>query len=197
TNPTSARNVKVVIIRDDEYWDGDLHHRVPTDRAYLARLLRALDTADASVIALDFDERLPHTGAPGTLGDYGEIDSYKPYRDETDELVRAIGEIAERRKIVLSKTIDGPTDGPFRLGGDIFQPYGICTKLIGDGQWLNPGTPQFKLSPVAQKNISCGYIRLMDDRRRVPPPAKITGQSGVLDAFPLAIVRARAPDAVP
>src|SRR5205085_111992 len=126
TNPTDSSNVRLVIIRDDEYWDGALHHRVPTDRKYLAGILYALDKAEASVIALDFDLRLPHAGEPARLRDYAQVDPYAPYREETDELVKAIDDVARRRKIILAKALDGPADGPFTLGGDIYQPYGIC-----------------------------------------------------------------------
>src|SRR5690242_19164856 len=76
TNPADSSNVRLVIIRDDEYWDGALHHRVPTDRRYLARLIRALDKAEVPVIALDFDLRLPHAGERARLGDYAQVDPY-------------------------------------------------------------------------------------------------------------------------
>ncbi len=197
TNPAAPRNVKLVLIGDDEFWEGPLHHRVPTDRAYLARMIRALDAADASVIALDFDVRLPRRSASVRPGDYAAVDAYAPYRAETDELVRAIDDVAQRRKIVLSKTIAGPIDGPFTLVDDAYQPYGLCIGLTGDGQWSNPGTSAFLLTPDAQRNISCGYIALMTDKRRVPPPASIKGQKGQLDSFSLAIVRARDPSAAP
>ena len=198
TNRAVPRQVKLVMIGDDEYWDGPLHHRVPTDRGYLAALLLALDAADPSVIALDFDGRLPHADAPGLLRDYKEVDAYAPYVTETDALVHAIATVASNRKVVLSKTLIGPPDGPFHLGSDIYQPYGICTRLTGDGEWLNPGTPEFPLTtPAARENISCGYIRLMDDRRRVPPPLTVEGQAGKLDSFPVAIARAKSPSAIP
>ncbi len=197
TNRAAAGKARLVLIKDDEFWDGDLHHRIPTDRRYLARLIRALDDADVSVIALDFDLRLPQPDRVAQPGDYAAVDVYKPYRDETDELIRAIDEVAQRRKIVLAKTIAGPDNGPFHLSGDVFQPYGLCTGLIGDGVWRNPGTTEFPLSPEAQQNISCGYIALMDDERRIPPPAVIEGDKYRLDSFALAIVRARDPLAVP
>jgi CHASE2 domain-containing sensor protein len=193
TNPAAGQHVKLVIIRDDEFWDGELHHRIPLDRTYLARLVRALDVADASVIAIDLDVRLPHPTGVVKPGDYSAVDSFSQYRDETAELIHAIDEVAGRRNIVLSKTIDGPIDGPFQLLNDIYQPYGICIKLTGDGRWDNPGTPEFPIGPEAQQNIACGYVALMVDKRRVPPPVKIAGQVGVLDSFALAIVRARYP----
>src|SRR5579871_1735975 len=59
TNPTQPGNVRLVIIRDDAFWKAPLNHRTPTNRHYLAGLMRALKTAGASVIALDFDLRSP------------------------------------------------------------------------------------------------------------------------------------------
>jgi CHASE2 domain-containing sensor protein len=193
TNPARFRDVRLVLIRDDEYWGGAPHHRVPIDRAYLAALVNALDTADAAVIALDFDVPLPEPLAGGPLqpGDYQAVDSYAPYRAEADVLARAIANVATRRKIVLAKSIKGPIDGPFELQDDIYQAYGLCNRLVADGTWDNPGTPAFPLTPQARANISCGYIALMVDKRRVPPPRPIVGQAGWLDSFPLAIIRAR------
>jgi CHASE2 domain-containing sensor protein len=197
TNPTQPRNVKLLLIGDDEFWDGALHHRTPIDKSYVAQLVRRLDEAEASVIALDFDVRLASPGRAVPPGDYVAVDSYEPYRIETDALIRAIDDVAQRRKIVLSKTILGPTGGPFTLGADICQPYGICVHLGADGQWVNPGTPEFPLTQVAQRNLSCGYIALMPDKRQVPPPAQVEGEARRLDSFPLAIVRARDPAAAP
>ena len=195
TNPSSPRNVKLVLIGDDEYWDGPLHHRSPTDQAYLAQIVRSLDMADASVIALDFDVRLPHPTEAVALQNYAAIDAV--YRGETETLIRALDDVSQRRKIVLSKTITGPSNGPFAFGADVYQPYGLCTKLDANGQWESPGTPEFPLTNGASKNISCGYIALMPDKREVPPPVQIKGQAGLLDSFPLAIVRARNPGAAP
>jgi hypothetical protein len=192
TNPAAARSVKLVFINDDEYWLGSLHHRTPTDRTYLGRVVRALDATGASIIALDFDLRVPDPDADVTPGDYGDIDPYKPYRDETDQLVRAIDEVAQRRKVVIVKTF-GYGDGGYRFEGDAYQAYGICNKLKRDGSWQNPGTKEFPLTPAAQKNIFCGYIALMPDKRLVPPPIKISGEPGKLDSFPSAIARAHDP----
>ena len=192
TNPAAARSVKLAFISDDEFWLGDLHHRSPTNRAYLARIVRALDESGASIIALDFDLRVPDPDATVTPGDYSDIDPYKPYRDETDQLVRVIDDVAKRRKLVLVKTF-GYGDNGYRFEGDAYQAYGICNKLNRDGSWQNPGTKEFPLTPAAQKNIFCGYIALMPDKRLVPPSIKISGEAGKLDSFPFAIARAHDP----
>lgn len=192
TNPAAARSVKLAFISDDEFWLGDLHHRSPTNRVYLAKIVKSMDEAGASIIALDFDLRVPNPEADVTPGDYSDIDPYKPYRDETDQLVRVIDDVAKRRKLVLVKTF-GYGDNGYRFEGDAYQAYGICNKLNPDGSWQNPGTKEFPLTPQAQKNIFCGYIALMPDKRLVPPPIKISGEAGKLDSFPFAIARAHDP----
>jgi len=192
TNPAAARSVKLVFINDDEFWFGDLHHRTPTNRVYLSRVIGALDQAGASIIALDFDLRVPDPDANVTPGDYQDIDPYKPYRDETDQLVRVIDDVATRRKLVLVKTF-GYGDSGYRFEGDAFQAYGICNGMNRDGSWKNPGTKEFPLTAQAQKNIYCGYIALMPDKRLVPPPIKISGEPAKLDSFPFAIARAHDP----
>ena len=193
TNPAAARSVKLVFISDDEFWLGSLHHRSPTDRTYLGKVIKALDEFGASIIALDFDLRVPDPDAIVTPGDYSDIDPYKPYRDETDQLVRVIDDVATRRKLVLVKTFYYGNDGGYRFEGDAFQAYGICNRLNRDGSWQNPGTKEFPLMPQAQKNIFCGYIALETDKRLVPPPIKISGEVGKLDSFPFAIARAHDP----
>jgi len=197
THPAFPRSVKLVFIGDDEFWLGSLHHRTPTDRTYLASVVRALDAAGAGIIALDFDLRVPDPEANVAPGDYADVDLYKPYRDETDRLIRAIDDVAQRRKIVVVKTFGYGDDGGYRFEGDAYQAYGICNRLNRDGSWENPGTKEFPLSPVAQRNIFCGYIALMPDKRLVPPPIKISGEPGKLDSFPFAIARARNPERPP
>ena len=77
---------------------------------------------------------------------------------------------------------------------DAYQPYGICERLTRDGVWQNQTVVKgFELSGDAPRNISCGYIALMDDPRQVPPPVGVEGQKNTLDSFPMAIARARLP----
>lgn len=217
TAPQAPRWAKLVLINDDVFWEGELDHRSPTNRKYLAKLIRALDQADAKVIALDFDLRLPNPDKGFQVGRYPE----DVYKEETDDLIKTIGDVAQRRRIVLAKNIEyastdkndhaenifthfkkliGEEHKPYALVGEIYQPYGICTPAPahpdGRGPLLaNPGTADYPLVDAAPKNISCGYIALMPDKRMVPPPAHIAGASARLDSFPTAIVRAALGDA--
>jgi CHASE2 domain-containing sensor protein len=180
---------QLVLIRDDDFWDGPLEHRLPTNRRYLADVLYALDQEGASLIALDFDMRLPHEDMKGTPGDYGELD--KDYRAETETLIKAIDKVAEHRKLILSKTLIG-TSGSYRLAPDVFQPYGICTKRRSDGTWENPGTKEYPIAPAAARNIFCGYIALPSDVLRLPLMVDLRN-GGKIDSFSLAAARAWSP----
>jgi hypothetical protein len=189
-HPLKPRFIKIVMIGDEEYYRGEPAERVPLSRDYLAKLVDALDRADAAVIALDFQMQLPDGNAKGTPGDYAEIPA--PYRDETATLMRAIAHAAQSRAIVLPKKMTGPEPDGYRMLPDYFQPYGICTKLKPNGQWDNPGTREFPLTAEAQRHISCGYISLPKDKRQIAPSLDV-GQAAPADSFSLAIARAWSP----
>jgi CHASE2 domain-containing sensor protein len=87
----------VVLIGDDEYWNGRLAHRTPIKRDYLAVLLRRLDLCDPYVIGLDFDLRSPATD--GSLPDNPE------YSGETAALVDAVLTVSPHHPIVLPVTL--------------------------------------------------------------------------------------------
>lgn len=196
TNPAQFRDIKIVLIGDDEYWKwgGELAHRIPTNRTYLSRIVDALDRAGVSVIALDFDMRLPDPKAPGTAGDTGEIEP--AYRAETEALIASIAKAARNRPVVLARTILQHAGGAYYVVADIYQPYGICNALIADGRWLSKGTPKFPLDDVARAHLSCGYIGLPRDMRQIPPPLDV-GEKGRLDSFAYAMVRAKDPYVAP
>jgi CHASE2 domain-containing sensor protein len=183
--PLLPRNTKVVLIDDEDYWLGQAGGRRPIRRDYLAKLVRALDAADASVIALDFDVRLP---------DPEGRQIPKEYKSETDELISSIVSAAERHKIVLSKTIWFDASGNYRLDQDIYQPYGICSRLEHN-RWTNSSTAAVRISPQAAENITCGYIALFSDQLVLPGRIEIgSGADTYLDSFSLAVARAYNPE---
>jgi CHASE2 domain-containing sensor protein len=188
--PLEPRYTRLIMIGDAEYYGEELRHRRPIRRDYLAKLVDALAAADASVIALDFDLRMPNPGRGSAPGDYDALRS--DYRSEVDALVRAVARAAERRKVVLPKRIAQSADGGYRLSPDVYSPYGICTRLTADGRWDNPGTPEFPLSAQAKANISCGYIALPRDRCQIAPCLDV-GHEGKIDSFALALARAHDP----
>jgi CHASE2 domain-containing sensor protein len=179
-----ASHVKLVLIRDDDYWRGKIPGRRPIDRNYLAEIVDVLDRAEAAVIALDFDMKLPDPSDQAVA---------EGYKEETDTLIRTIIRAAEnRRHIVLSKDIRGR--GPvYALSPDIYQLYGLCTRLYEDGSWAHAGVPGFPLSEVAESHIQCGYIAVPHDMRLLPPRLEIEG-GGRLDSFALNVARATEPD---
>ena len=185
--PLEPRFVKVVLIGDAEHWGLQLQGRSPTKRDYIAKLVDALDAANARVIALDFDLRNTDPSAKGAPGDYAEVPG--DYKAETDMLMRTIARAAQRHKFVLAKTIRFGDRHDYKLGKDLYQIYGLCTALGKDGKWQNPGTPALRLSPRAQRNISCGYIALPYDMRLLPPRLKLES-GGTIDSFSFAIAKA-------
>lgn len=185
---------KVLLIEDDEYYSPRLSHgRFPIRRDYLASLVRALDAADAKVIALDFNLALLGPKENGRLRRYGDIP--EEYRDETIELMRAIADVARRRPIVLPKRVRFGIEYDYVVIPDIFGPFGICTKLNSNGMWSSPGTQDFPLTTAAQRNISCGYINLPYDMSTLPPRL-LVGDAVYIDSFALAVARAINSDAV-
>jgi len=189
--PLEPRFVKVVLVRDDEYWTGYPAGRRPIKRDYLAQLVDKLASANAQVIALDFDTRLPLPTSLEIPKDYE-----RDYEKETDELIRAILRAANAgKKVVLAKIISWDTDAGYELEPDIYQPYGICTGIDKDGRWENPGTPRFPATTQSRENISCGYIALPYDVLVVPSRLQLAG-GGYLDSFALAVARAKLPEIV-
>ena len=165
--PLDIRHTAVVLIGDEEYWRGELAHRRPIKRDYLARLLLAVDGANPTLIALDFDLSAPEPSYPTIRPDYHR---------ETRELVEAIRRIATRRPLVLPQTVGGGSGG-YVLEADVYDHWHLC-----------PRSPQEKQGP----NIFCGYIALPNDMRLLPP--RLLLSNGLyLDSFAAAAARARRP----
>ena len=87
--PAEPRQIEIVRIEDDEYWEGELAGRRPIKRDYLANLVSRLVSLNAHVIALDFDVRLPKP-------DSAEIP--QDYRSETLLFANAIKAAARQGK---------------------------------------------------------------------------------------------------
>jgi CHASE2 domain-containing sensor protein len=168
-----ARNTAVVLIPDDEYWKGDLAGRAPIKRDYLARLLRKLDQINPAVIALDFNLRSPTPD--------GNPPEHPGYQSERRELLDAIREIANRRHIVLPKTINQNDKGDYVTEADIYD--GIDTMGAKFGSEEN------------HTRIHTGYIALPRDLRLVPLHLPLAA-GAPLDSFSEAIVRAYSPEAL-
>jgi CHASE2 domain-containing sensor protein len=180
--PLEPRFVKVVLVEDDEYWAGYPAGRRPIKRDYLAQLVDRLVEANVHVIALDFDLRLPNpeNSTPQIPFDY---------KRETDTLIDSIIRAAQKgKKIVLARTV-WIDDKGYYLDPDIYDPYGVCTRVGKDGRWVNSGTPEFPISARINENISCGYIALPYDILMVPGQLQLKDGSYV-DSFALALARA-------
>jgi CHASE2 domain-containing sensor protein len=126
TSPKRAvdRDTVVVTIGDDEYWKGSLQGRVPIKRDYLARVIEALDVAEAKVIALDFDLRSPTPdGKPVESPDYA---------DETKKFLETVRRVAPRRAVVLPRTI-WKNGGEYITNADIYNGYDFGSPNVFEG----------------------------------------------------------------
>jgi len=181
-------NTRVLYINDDEYWKGgkgDPAGRRPIKRDYLAKLVSAVDQANAAIIALDFDMRSPD---PGT----DEIPS--DYADETKTFVETILKVADKRIVVLPKTVVYDGEGTAWLEPDFYDSYGLCDPVEKTRQWRHTQTG-VEIKDHQKKNIRCGYILLPPDKRLLPGNLKI-GNGGFLDSFGHAVAKASDPKRV-
>lgn len=142
-NKQKPRYTVLVLAGDNEYWTGALARRIPIHRDYLAKVVKALDTCDPSVIALDFDLRSPVTD--GSLIDNPE------YAAETQALVTAILDVSKRRPVVLPAYISHKSpNNPFEVESAV---YGAL--------------------PFTGNKLQRGYINLPFDVRQIPTPQPI------------------------
>lgn len=159
------RHTAIVVIGDEEYWRGPLAGRRPLKRDYLAKLIEALDDADAAVIALDFDFRSPTPQDPR---------GHEEYARETRRLFEAVMRIAARRAVVLPKTLGQDNAGKYRVEADIYDPWSLCP--LGS-------------RPPTHLRMYCGYIALPRDMRLLPPRLALN-DGRFINSFALAIVEA-------
>jgi CHASE2 domain-containing sensor protein len=82
----------LVMIGDKEFYSRELARRNPLKRDYLARLVTAIDQAEARVIALDMD--------------FG-VRNYREYEKETEKLRAALAGVRPQATIVLTAAVSG------------------------------------------------------------------------------------------
>jgi len=171
---SEPRYTWLVLIEDDEYW-GELSGRRPIKRDYLARIVDRLVDANAHVIALDFDMRLPN--------DTGTIPP--EYLPETNALIDSIRRAAlQGKKVVLSTPLSH--DGQYKRDRDVYQAMGLCQRGTDSSNKPAPGGAE----DLVNRNVSCGYIALPYDYLAIPGRLHIRDEAE-LDSFSLAIARAR------
>jgi CHASE2 domain-containing sensor protein len=168
--PLEPRWTTIVAIGDEEYWRGELASRAPLKRDYLAKLLDVIDRANPKLIALDVDLRSPDPGRPLI---------HKEYRAETTQLVDTVRRIAQKRPMILAKTIGQKGDGQYVLEADLYDDRLQCRGL-SDSTAAGP---------------YCGYIALPRDARLLPPRLALEG-SRFIDSFALAIANAANPQVI-
>jgi CHASE2 domain-containing sensor protein len=190
--PVEPRSVRIILVEDDDYWrDDEQGGRRPIKRKYLAQLVEKLVKANAHVIALDFDTRLPKPDS---------MEIPEEYREETRTLIQEIETAARKgKKIVLATPISYDAQGLYRRDSDIYQASGLCTRGYGepaDGLRASEAAQGILAADqLLQSNITCGYIALPYDSLVIPGPLLLADGSS-LDSFSLAIARAAQPTLV-
>lgn len=161
----STRTV-VVLIGDEEFWNGELARRTPLKRDYLACLLLKLDEANPAVIALDIDLSVKHPD----------------YQKETDRLIEALKLVAHNRPVVVSQQISR-TGNSWAVTSDPNSHPGSYQSIpsIFDSYHID--------------NISPGHVLLRDDVRQVPLVLSLEDGTKV-QSFAAAIVKPLDPTAL-
>lgn len=142
-NPREPKHTVLVLIGDEEYWAGPPARRVPIHRGYLASVVKALDTCEPSVIALDFDLSSPMSD--------GSLVEHPEYAKETALLVTTVLEVSRHRPVVLPASITPTKPGkPFLIPSSV---YGVL--------------------PFTKGKLQRGYINLPFDVRQIPTPQPV------------------------
>lgn len=142
--PVQTRRTVLVLIGDDEYWNGPLKFRSPIKRDYLAAIVDALREANAAVIALDFDFRVPSKDG---------VPVEDPYEGEARELVAAVKGASQKQKIILPKTIRYDDEHEYITQRDIYDTYNVEGDNIRDGYIaLPPDTRRVPWFTIQIKN---------------------------------------------
>lgn len=179
---TKPRYVSLVLINDKEYWTGIPAGRSPLNREYLARVVDRLVASNASVIALDFDVRLPKPDS---------MEIPETYKAETCKLIGAIKKgAAAGKKFVLATPISFDEHKQYRRDTDIYQANGLCEREGRVAPAQKPCGEDF--TPQEKGHISCGYIALPYEILAIPGWLPTT-DSAKLDSFALAIAKAERP----
>lgn len=159
--PYPKRTV-VVLIGDDEFWNGPPAHRTPLKRDYLANLLLKIDAANPEVVALDVDLSLPSPELRAT--------DDRSYEVETAKLRDAVEKVCKNRTVVLARTVK-------------------YADAEGEKTEYEPVQALFDHHNFACKELKSGYISLPPDIRRVALDLEMKGGNR-LDSFASAIARA-------
>jgi CHASE2 domain-containing sensor protein len=156
----NPKHTAIVLLDDTDYWteaigtpaEAQLSGRAPTNRAYLARLVDTLDSANVRLIVLDFDLRSPNPSAKAD--DLATYDSenqllFASIRQACDhghqvvlasELIAANNGVTEARNIYDSANLPGSCvhKGYIELPRDIRRvPVTIATASGADSKSLS------------------------------------------------------------
>jgi CHASE2 domain-containing sensor protein len=171
-------HLAIVRITDEEYWKGELAHRSPTRRDYLAALVQRLCLGGARVVALDFDLRSPV--ADGSLPDS------PGYHDETSALAAAISDPLHRP---LAAPFGAAAPSDAQPACKVVVPLTLWCPNPPDGTCYPEHTvlDDYALDPA---RVSWGYINLPADPRQIP----VRRPNNQRDSFAQAVALADSPE---
>lgn len=167
--PHPKRTV-LVLIGDEEYWNGPLERRIPLKRDYLANLLRKIDEAHPAVIALDVRLSSP---VPEKTSDENPA-----YQEETEKLLNAVRDISLNRAVVLAKEVRYANPKGYNHEPTVFDGFPFGKGDVREGYISLPY--DLRRVPLAQT---------MQDETRLNSSASAKDKTR-LDSFASAIVRA-------
>jgi len=157
-HPYPKRTV-MVLLGDDEFWNGYLARRTPLKRDYLAKLVSRIGEANPEIVALDIDLSYP---APEILSE-----EHPDYYQETQQLLNAVNTVSQNRTVIFGRMVRY-TDSEGN--------YEPVRAVFDDADFSK------------NEKVRVGYINLAYDVRQVPVELKMEGGFSI-DSFSSAIAR--------
>lgn len=136
-------NTVLVLIGDDEFWQGTFEGRLPINQKSLAELINAVDQYQPRVIAVDFNLSSPMPD--------GSIIRYGQNAKEAENFTRTIKDVTSKRRLILPKTLG--FDGSWITESDLYDGHDL-----GDARFGYIALPRdYRIVPVS--------VPLKDGRR--------------------------------
>lgn len=125
TRQPEVTRTALVLVTDEEYWQGEPAHRSPLKRDYLANLILALEKAEPAVIAIDFDLRSP-TQEEG-------LTDHKDYRLENLKLFEAVRSVSQNYPVVLPASINLNKNNDYFVERSIYSSFDFRDGWVAQG----------------------------------------------------------------
>jgi CHASE2 domain-containing protein len=114
-------NTVLILIGDDEYWNGAYEGRSPINKRNLSELINKVASYEPKVIALDFNFASPMPDA--------SIIRHDRYADEIEAFTQTVKDVSIKRRIVLPKTLG--FDGSWITESDVYDGHDLGNARFG------------------------------------------------------------------